>query len=161
MKLSLGLNLGLEVDANDVEELVLEHCEELMTDELLNLHNKQQQQVVEELSSVAEEEEREDATLSSNEIKEVFMMWEKVQSFVEKHHPNKAVSGRAGNLYNDNAISHFRGILKRTQEQVSLDKLVVRQPKRQSEDDQQPGPSGVKFPRREGSPESEDSSSSS
>lgn len=156
---TLGHDLGLEVDGSDVEELVQEHCEELTTDELLKLQAEQQQKVIEDLSS--EEEGREDTpTLSSSEIKEILMMWEKVQSFVEHHHPNKAVSGRAGALFNDNAMSHFRGILLRKQKQVSLDKFLLKKRQQQSEDEPQPGPSGVKFPRREGTPKSEDSSSS-
>jgi hypothetical protein len=39
-------------------------------------------------------------------------MWETVQKFVEKHHPSKAIAVRAMNLFNDNAISYFREILK-------------------------------------------------
>ena len=35
---------------------------------------------------------------SSSEIKEVLIMWEKMKIFVEKHHPNKAVSGRCKNI---------------------------------------------------------------
>ena len=144
---SLGQILDLEMDGVDMEELVQEHNEELTTEELLELHKEQQQKVVEELSS-GEEEIREDS-LSSSEIKEVLIMWEKMQNFVEKHHPNKAVSGRCMNLFNDNAMSHFR------QKQVSLDKFLVKLSKRQSSDPEpQPDPSGVKFPGRE-SPESE------
>ena len=91
-----------------------------------------------------------------SEIKEVLILWKKVQNFVEKHHVNKAVSGWCINLFNDNAMSHFRGILKQRQKQVSLDKFLVKLPKRLSSDPEpQLGPSGIKFPRRESPPESE------
>jgi hypothetical protein len=53
-------------------------------------------------------------------------MWEKVQKFVEKHHPSKAVAVRAMNQFNDNAMSYFREILKRMQKQVSLDRFLVK-----------------------------------
>ena len=53
-------------------------------------------------------------------------MWETVQNFVEKHHPNKAVAVRAMNIFNDNAMSHFREILKRRQKQQSLDRFLVK-----------------------------------
>ena len=53
-------------------------------------------------------------------------MWETVQYFVEKHHPNKAVAVRVMDLYNDNAMSHFREILKRRQKQMSLDRFLVK-----------------------------------
>jgi hypothetical protein len=39
-------------------------------------------------------------------------MWETVQNCVEKHHPSKAVAVGAMNLFNDNAMSYFREILK-------------------------------------------------
>ena len=47
-------------------------------------------------------------------------MWETMQNFVEKHHPNEAVSVRVMNLFNNNALSHFCKIFKRRQQQVSL-----------------------------------------
>ena len=34
-----------------------------------------------------------------------------MKNVVEKHHANKAVSGWYMNLFNDNAVSHFRDIL--------------------------------------------------
>ena len=63
-------------------------------------------------------------SLTSNEIREMCKMWKTVQNFVEKHHPNQAV--RVMNLFNDNAMSHFREILKRRQNQVSLDRFLVK-----------------------------------
>jgi hypothetical protein len=53
-------------------------------------------------------------------------MWETVQTFVEKHNPNKAVAVRAMNIFNDNAMSHIREILKRRQKQQSLDRFLVK-----------------------------------
>jgi hypothetical protein len=40
-------------------------------------------------------------------------MWETVQNFVEKHHPNKAVAMRAMNIFSDDAMSRFCEILKK------------------------------------------------
>jgi hypothetical protein len=51
---------------------------------------------------------------------------ETVKNFVEKRHPNKAVAVRATNILNDNAMSHFREILKRRQKQQSLDGFLVK-----------------------------------
>ena len=53
-------------------------------------------------------------------------MWETVQDFVEKHHPNKAVAVWAMNLFNNNAMPYFREILKRRLKQVSLDRFLVK-----------------------------------
>jgi hypothetical protein len=53
-------------------------------------------------------------------------MWETVQTFVEKHHPSKAVAVRAMNLFNHSAMSYLREILKMRQEQVSYDRFLVK-----------------------------------
>jgi hypothetical protein len=60
-------------------------------------------------------------------------MWETVQTFVEKDHPSKAVAVRAMNLFNNNAKSHFHGILKRRQKQVSLDRFLVKVAQKEKE----------------------------
>ncbi|XP_069161518.1 tigger transposable element-derived protein 1-like [Procambarus clarkii] len=110
---ALGHTLGLEVDAADVQELVEEHSDELTTEELLELQKELVQQEVQELSS-GEEEVCEDA-IPSSEIRDVLGMFEKVTAFAEKHHPDKAVTTRCVNLFNDNVLSRFRDILKRRQ----------------------------------------------
>jgi len=46
---------------------------------------------------------------------------------VERYHPNKAVASRNINIINDNAMCHFRNILKRRQKQTTLDNFLVRQ----------------------------------
>lgn len=122
---SLGKTLGLEVNEADIQELVEEHEQELTTDELMDLHREQQQEIMEDISS-EEEEKKTEESLTSNEIREMCKMWETVQNFVEKHHPNKAVAVRAMNIFNDNAMSHFREILKRRQKQQSLDRFLVK-----------------------------------
>nr|XP_032835765.1 tigger transposable element-derived protein 1-like isoform X1 [Petromyzon marinus]XP_032835766.1 tigger transposable element-derived protein 1-like isoform X1 [Petromyzon marinus] len=122
---SLGKTMGLEVNEDDIQELVEEHGQELTTDELMDLHREQKQEVTEEISSDDEEKKTEES-LTSNEIREMCKMWETVQHFVEKHHPNKAVAVRAMNLFNDNAMSHFREILKRREKRASLDRLLVK-----------------------------------
>ena len=94
------------------------------------------------------------SVVQHGQIKEVLIMWEIVQHFVEKHHPNKAVSGRCINLSNDNAMPHFRVILRQREKQVSLEELLLKLPKRQSSDPEpQPAPSGLTFPRRESPPQ--------
>jgi hypothetical protein len=116
--------MGLEVNEDDIQELVEEHDQELTTDELMDLHHEQQQEVMEEVSS-EEGEKKKEKSLTSNEIREVCKMWETVQNFVKKHHPSKTVAVQVMNLFNDNAMSHYREILKRRQKQVSLDRFLV------------------------------------
>jgi hypothetical protein len=60
-------------------------------------------------------------------------MWETVQNFVEKHHPSKTVAVRAMNLFNDNAMSYFREIIKRWPKQVSLDRFLVKVAQKESQ----------------------------
>ncbi|PNF33870.1 hypothetical protein B7P43_G07233 [Cryptotermes secundus] len=95
----------------------------------LELYCVSQQEVVEDSLSEEEEEEEEEVTAkqqSSGAIKEMLKAWEIVASYIEKHHPNKAVAMRATNLFNDNAVSHFHQILKRRQKQMSLDSFLVK-----------------------------------
>ncbi|XP_054568220.1 uncharacterized protein LOC114233609 [Eptesicus fuscus] len=99
---------GLEVDDDDGEELVEDHNTDLTTEELQDLQKEQQQTAAEELSS--EEEGREDFPTSL--IKEMLGKWGEMQSFVEKYHPNKEVANCAINLFNDNAVFHFRPSVK-------------------------------------------------
>jgi len=40
---------------------------------------------------------------------------------VERYHPDKAVASRSINIFNDNAMRHFRNILKRRQKQITMD----------------------------------------
>ncbi|KAM9457775.1 tigger transposable element-derived protein 1-like isoform 1-T1 [Clarias gariepinus] len=119
---SLGKILGLEVNDGDIQELLEEHVQELTTDELMDLHCENQP--IEEISPEEGEKETEES-LPSNEIKEICQKWERLQDFVEKHHPNKAVAVRAMNLFNDNAMSHFNEILKRRQNKQSSDLCSV------------------------------------
>ena len=53
-------------------------------------------------------------------------MWETVQHFVEKHYTAKVLAVWAMNLFHNNAMSHFREILKRRQKQVSLHRFIVK-----------------------------------
>nr|XP_033807654.1 tigger transposable element-derived protein 1-like [Geotrypetes seraphini] len=123
---SLGTTLGLDMNEDDIQELMEERGQELTTDELMDLNLVQQQEFMKEISSEEEEEKKMEESLTSNEIREMLKMWERVQNVVEKHHPNKAVAMRAMNLFNDNAMSHFREILKRKQKQLSLDRFLAK-----------------------------------
>jgi len=40
---------------------------------------------------------------------------------------DKAVASRSINIFNDNAMYHFRNILKRRQKQITMDSFLVRQ----------------------------------
>ncbi|XP_069160150.1 tigger transposable element-derived protein 1-like [Procambarus clarkii] len=157
---ALGQTLGLELDATDVQELVEEHSEELTTEELLELQKELNQEEAQELSS-GEEEVGEDAAASSSENREVLGMFEKVTAFLEKHHLDKAVTTGCENTFNDNLLSRFRDILKQRQKQLSIDTFFAKVKKRRASDNEpQPGPSGVKFTRRDSSPDSEVASAS-
>nr|KAF6463386.1 tigger transposable element derived 1 [Molossus molossus] len=118
---TLGKAMGLEVDGEDVEDLVEDHSTELTTGELQDLQREQRQMAAEELSS---EEGREDVPTSL--IKGMLGKWGEMQNFIEKYHPDREVASRAINLFNDNAMFHFRQVLKRRQKQ-SLDRFLVRQ----------------------------------
>jgi len=121
---SLGKNMGLEVNNEDVEELLEDHKDELSMEELEQLQKQLQKAIVKEMSS--EEEERR-GNIPTSLIHEICAKWGEVQSFVERYHPNKAVASRSINMFNDNAMCHFTNILKRRQKQITLDNFLVRQ----------------------------------
>ena len=75
------------------------------TTDIWLLRRKQRQEVMEEILAAEEEERKAEESLTSNEIREMCKMWETVQNFVEKHHPNKTEAVWAINLFNDNALS--------------------------------------------------------
>ena len=103
-----------------------------------------QKAIMEEMSpEEEEEEERED--VPDYLISEICEKWCEVQSFVERYHPNKAVASRTINIFNDNAMSHFRNILKRNQKHISSNKNLVRQKPSESEAES----SGAKRERKE------------
>ena len=101
-----------------------DHKDELRTEELEQLQKQLQRATVEEISS-EEEEAREDVPTSL--IHEICAKWGEVQSFLERYHPDKAVASRSINIFNDNAMCHFRNILKCRQKQITMDNILVRQ----------------------------------
>jgi len=143
---SLGKNIGLEVNNEDVEELLEDHKGELSTEELEQLQKQLQKAIVEEIFS-EEEEGMEDVPTTL--IREICAKWGEVQSFVERYHPDKAVASRSINIFSDNAMCHFRNILKRRQKQITMENVLVRQrpsgsetessgPKRQKKEKESP-----------------------
>ncbi|GBM75616.1 hypothetical protein AVEN_101309-1 [Araneus ventricosus] len=120
-KSSLAKIRELEVDSNDIDELVEEHNQDPITEDLKEFHCVSQQEVVEEEITAKQQ--------CSNSIREMLKFekrWETVASYIEKHHPNIAVAMRARNLFYDNAVSHFCQILKRWQKQMSLDSFLLK-----------------------------------
>ncbi|XP_039608550.1 tigger transposable element-derived protein 1-like [Polypterus senegalus] len=116
---SIGKSMGLEVDNEDIEELVLDHKEELTTEELAELQQEQHKLLTKDQSS-GEEEER--AVIKSDAIKAFMEKWNECQDFFEKNHPDKAVANRVINMMNDHVVSHFRKILMHRKRQVTLDR---------------------------------------
>ena len=63
---------------------------------------------------------------SPGAVREMLKAWETVASYIEKHHPNKAVAMRATNLFNYNPVSHFHQIFKCRKKQMSLYRFLVK-----------------------------------
>ncbi|GBM62440.1 hypothetical protein AVEN_76647-1 [Araneus ventricosus] len=101
--------MGLEMDKNDIDELVEEDSQELTTEDLKESHCVSRQEVVEE--TLSEKEEVTAKQQSSGGIREMLNALETVPSYIEKHRPNQAVAMCVINLFNDNAVPHFRHIL--------------------------------------------------
>ena len=90
---TFGHDMELQVDTEDVDDLIAEHTDELMTDELVAL---QQEQEEEKLTEVTEEEGEE--VLTTMDIKDFLRKWEQVCKVIEIHHPDKVNVRRSVNL---------------------------------------------------------------
>ncbi|XP_064107221.1 tigger transposable element-derived protein 1-like [Macrobrachium nipponense] len=138
---SVAQSMGLEVSADDVEELIEEHSYELTKEELQELQKEQQKILAEEMAG--EEENKREST--SSDIKEMLLHWEKFQEFFEKNHHDKELVNRAINYVDDNLVNPYRKQLKKRQQQTTLDRYFYQK-------ESQPVPR-VKRQRRENTPE--------
>jgi hypothetical protein len=102
---SLGKNMGLEINNDDVEELLQDHKTHHSMVELKELQEQQLKMIVEEMSS---DEEDGSKDVFSSLIREICAKWGEVQSFLKRYHPVKAVASCSINIFNDNAMFHFR-----------------------------------------------------
>lgn len=76
---------GLDMDEGEINEVIEEHSEELIKEELKELQTQQHTEVLQETDDAEE-------IVSSNEIKEMSGMWEKkLSDFIQKIHPEKKV----------------------------------------------------------------------
>ncbi|KAF2367541.1 hypothetical protein FHG87_001710 [Trinorchestia longiramus] len=145
--LSMGRSMGIEVNREDIDELVEGHSSELTTEELLYLQQQQQQDLVQEQESSEDEDVREEA--SSAVINDMCAKWGELQAFVEKYHPDTAVSNRAVIIFNVTVMVHFRKIVQKRQKQLTMDRFLKEKRKATAQPDSPPR----KRERREKTPE--------
>ncbi|GFU68739.1 uncharacterized protein TNCV_4400171 [Trichonephila clavipes] len=117
--LTTARDLELEVNEDGIEELILVHEDELTTEELQEILNKEHQETHRNLLP-SEQEEEERGPMLSSAIKDLLKKWEDFRVMVLEWYPNQADVSRVGDLYNDNAINYFRKILKK-REKSNLD----------------------------------------
>ena len=86
----------------------------------------QHTEVLQEIS--CEEEVEPEQVISTREIKDILAMWEKLSSFIEKKHPEKVSTGRASAFFSDTCLTRFRNILKSRQNQITLDRFLLKRP---------------------------------
>ncbi len=146
--LSMGRSMGIEVNREDIDELVEGHSSELTTEELLYLQQQQQQDLVQEQESSEDEDVREEA--SSAVINDMCAKWGELQAFVEKYHPDTAVSNRAVIIFNDTVMAHFRKIVQKRQKQLTMDRFLLKEKRKATA---QPDSPPRKRERREKTPE--------
>ena len=68
-----------------------------------------------------EENEEDTEDVSSALIQEMISKRIDLQNFAGKYHPDNVAASRTVNIFNDNAMAHFRIILKHRQKQQTLD----------------------------------------
>jgi hypothetical protein len=113
--------LELEVNEDDIEELIMEHEDDLTAEELQELLNEEHQETQRDVSPEKEEDEK--GPMPTSAIKDLLKKWGDVRATVLEWHPNHVEVNRVGDLYNDNAINHFRKILKKRERQSTLDRF--------------------------------------
>ncbi|GFX58933.1 uncharacterized protein TNCV_806371 [Trichonephila clavipes] len=104
-------DLELEVNEDDIEELIMGHEDELMT-ELQEILNEELQETQRNVSP-SEQEEDERGSMPTSTIKDRLRKWADVRAMVLEWHPNQADVSRVGYPYNNNAINYFWKILKK------------------------------------------------
>ncbi|GBN64745.1 hypothetical protein AVEN_231531-1 [Araneus ventricosus] len=115
--------MGLEVN-NSNDELVADHSQELATKDLTELHCVSQKKIGGEM--FVREGGGNSKAKSSSAMSEMLKAWGIVASHIDKHNLKKTVVMRATNLLNDNAVSHYRQVLKGQKRQISLNSFLVK-----------------------------------
>jgi hypothetical protein len=114
-------DLELEVNENGIEDLLMKHEDDLTTEELQEILNGEHQETQRGVSPEKKEDEK--GPMPTSAIKDILKKWEDVRTTVLEWHPNHVEVNRVGDLYNDNAINHFRKILKKGERQSTLERL--------------------------------------
>ncbi|XP_042242197.1 tigger transposable element-derived protein 1-like [Homarus americanus] len=137
---SIGQSLGLEVEEEDVEELVMSHKQELSPEDL--------KQLVEVLETDSGEEEKEsDDHMSFSDLENVVHHWEMFRKLASRH-PDVETTELTLCAVEEKLVSFFKHMLmfrRRNATQLTLDSFFS---KRQREKDASPQCSSPK--RREG-----------
>ncbi|GFV32349.1 uncharacterized protein TNCV_1676351 [Trichonephila clavipes] len=121
--LTTARDLELEVNEDDIEELSMGHEDELTTEQLQEILNKEHQETQRNVSP-SEQEEDERGPMPTSAIKNLLKKWEDVRAMLLEWHPYQDDVSRFGNLYNNNAINNFRKILKKIEKQSTLDMFL-------------------------------------
>ena len=116
--LSLANNMGLEVDTEDIDDLVDENTEELTTEDLLQLQERDVS--VEKEECIVREKE-----IPTNAIKELLTKWQDISQFIERTHPENASTHRAISLFDDTALKYYRNILRGRKRQTTMDGFLM------------------------------------
>lgn len=102
------VHVQVEIEQKHIEELLsLEHMEDSSTEEEPSA-----------LQRVSAEKEKINPQ-STDDIRKVLQAWDTISSYVLQYHPDEAVALRANDIYEANAISHFRLILKQRQKHTT------------------------------------------
>ncbi|GFU95117.1 uncharacterized protein TNCV_4139011 [Trichonephila clavipes] len=91
--LTTARGLELEVNEDDIEELIMEHEDELTTEKLQEILNEEHQETQRNVSPFEQEEQRRPMLTSA--IKDILKKWEAVRAMVLEWHPNQADVSRA------------------------------------------------------------------
>ncbi|XP_035211104.1 keratin, type I cytoskeletal 13-like [Stegodyphus dumicola] len=102
-------DLEFEVNEDDIEDLIMEHDDELTTEEFQEILNEEHQETQRNVRICvpSEQEEDERGPMSTSAIKDLLKKWEDVRAMLLEWYANQVDVNNIGDVYNGNA-SIFR-----------------------------------------------------
>jgi hypothetical protein len=110
----LGSSMGLEMNEEGMEELVVDHRKELSPEELVELHSEEAQPLKQRIAYRDEETEGKERSHSipAEDLKEVSSCQNKMSELMKDYHPHTAAVEIDLNHFNDTLMAHFWRVQK-------------------------------------------------
>jgi len=115
----LGSSMGLEMNEEDMEELVVDHKKELSFEEVTEVHNEEAEALKQRIAYKDEDKEK-SCTIPAEDLREVFSCQNKLSKLTKDCHQHTVVVEMVLNYFNDTLMVHFWGVQKSRIKQSNL-----------------------------------------